>query len=144
MIHSEHNQEGLGIRRVNTKETFIYLLDLEIKRSRRYQEFLCIIEVKLIRSVRVPQGVAIEQCFKKLKDALAKETRATDVVGVLEENTIGILLPYADPESSALAESRFKGFLQPYDFEGRGCEVQMKRLCYPSDGTNTMDLIEKC
>ena len=146
MIPSGHMQRGEETRRIKNREAFLYFLDLEVKRARRYQEFLSIIVLRLLQSAQVPEDkfIPMEECDKTLKDVLAKEVRETDILGTLEKDKIAILLPYADAESSGLAQSRIKHFLKPYDFKGKGCEVEFRRLCFPVDGINTMDLIDKC
>jgi hypothetical protein len=143
MIPSQQSEKALETKRVKSRETFLYFLDQEVMRARRYREFFSIILLKLLGSDHFPSDVATESCCKTLTDVLVSETRETDILGTLEKNKIAVLLPYADQESSGLAQSRFKLFLRPYDFKRRGWEVELRRLCFPSDGTDTRDLVEK-
>jgi hypothetical protein len=143
MGESKQNLAVSDIRRIKSRETFLYFLDLEVKRARRYQDFFSIILLKLIKSSRRMQEVATETHYQTLTKVLAEEIRETDVLGVMQEDKIAILLPYANEESAELAQSRFHNFLKPYDFKSKGCEIEFKRFCFPLDGVNTADILKK-
>jgi hypothetical protein len=74
---------------------------------------------------------------------LGEEMRDSDILGALEENRLAILLPYADLLAGGDTRSRFENSLRYYDFSRDGYHVQIVQLCFPRDGTDTPDLVEK-
>jgi hypothetical protein len=69
--------------------------------------------------------------------------RDSDILGALEETRLAILLPYADLLAGGDTRSRFENSLRYYDFSRDGYYVEIEQLCFPRDGTDTADLIEK-
>jgi hypothetical protein len=69
--------------------------------------------------------------------------RDSDILGALEETRLAVLLPYADLLAGEDTRSRFENSLRYYDFSRGGYYVEIEQLCFPRDGTDTPDLIEK-
>jgi hypothetical protein len=46
-----------------------------------------------------------------------------------------------DPNAASHAQSRLEHSLEYYDFKKEGCEVKIVRICFPTDVSNTADLI---
>jgi len=137
----QNGTEGRG-ERVLGKELFLFLLDLEVKRARRYQNFLCLLFPRLKASSK-NNGDGFQICYQTLVDLLIDEMRETDLLGSLGENRLTILLPYADALAGGRAKSRFEDALKCYDFNGKGFEVMIDQICFPLNGTDTPDLIKK-
>jgi len=114
-----------------------------VKRARRYQNFLCILLLKLTRLLDHEEGNGIETCFHMAKNLLMEEIRESDIPGSLGENRLVVLLPYADVTAGGHAKSRLESSLKYLDFEKRGCEVVIDQICFPANGTNPADLIRK-
>jgi len=136
------NETGGRWERVLGKDLFLFLLDLEVKRARRYQNFLCLLFPKLKQSLK-DNGGGFQICYQTLVDLLIDEVRETDLLGSLGENRLVILLPYADALAGGRAKSRFEGALKYYDFNGKGFEVMIDQICFPINGTDTPELIKK-
>ena len=145
MNGSEDKSRGEGATgfRVLTEEMFLYLLDLEVKRARRYQNFISILLMKLAPSSRKRNGTDFEACHQTLTNLLKGEMRETDILGSLGRNGLVALLPYADVAAGRQAKARFEKALDCYDFRNKGYDVTVHQLCYPRNGTNTFDLIKK-
>jgi len=146
MIESgERLSEGTkpGRSRILNSDLFLFLLDLEVKRARRYQNFLSIILMKLVQDPSSNNGGQLKICYKALTDLLAGEIRETDILASLGENRIVALLPYADASAGSHAKSRLESILKYYDFRGKGYGVVVHRFCFPSNGTDTIDLLRK-
>ena len=79
----------------------------------------------------------------ELKEVLAQETRETDILRTMEEDKMAILLPYADAKSAQLAQHRFNDLIEPYVFVVKGSEINFKRFCFRSDGTTTVNILNK-
>lgn len=131
------------LNRVLSREIFLYLLDLEVKRSRRYQNFFCILIVKLKELPDHTDGKELPSCYQRLTHLLAEEARDSDVLGTLGEKRLAVILPYADMSSGSFTRSRFESSLQYCDFTREGYRVEVEQLCFPSDGADTPDLVRK-
>jgi len=140
-------EPGLMIKpapdRVLSRESFFHFLDLEVKRSRRYQNFFSILILKLAELHRHENSRELRACIQRLAHLLMEEMRDSDILGALEESRLAILLPYADLHAGGDTRSRFENTLRYYDFSREGYSVEIEQLCFPRDGTDTPDLIEK-
>ncbi len=130
--------------RILNRDLFLFILDVEVKRSRRYQNFLCLI---LFKMKQLPQGEGpdgLQVYCRKLSRLLMEETRESDIIGCLELDRLVVLLPYADMKAGAHVKSRFEDALKYYDFNKRkGVEIKIDQVCFPVNGTDAMDLIRE-
>lgn len=129
--------------RILNRELFLFLLDLEVKRARRYQNFLCLVFFKIKQFSQEDNGGALKACYKALGGLLMEEIRESDIIGSLDLNKLVVLLPYADLQGGSHVKSRFEDALRYYDFKSGGLEVMIDQVCFPVHGTGTMDLIRK-
>ena len=134
---------GLGTKRILSKDLFLYLLDLEVKRGRRYQNFLSILILDLVTLPQGDGGANLETTYQMLTALLKEEMRETDIFGALGENRLIVLLPYADLLAGDQAKSRFETVLEHYDFKSRGYKVKVHQVSFPTNGTDTADLMKK-
>ena len=134
---------GEGVDRILTREIFLYFLDLEVKRSRRYQNFFSILVLRLDEVPNRENGSGLQACYRRLSHLLAEEVRDSDILGALGEKRLAVILPYADLFSGGHTRSRFESSLQFYDFTRDGYRVVIEQVCYPRDGTDTSDLVRK-
>jgi len=126
-----------------TRETFLYFLDLEVKRSRRYQNFFTILVLKLAEVPDRENGDGLRACYRRLSHLLAEEMRDSDILGAVGEKRLAVILPYADLFSGGHTRSRFESSLQFYDFKKDGYQVVVEQLCFPRDATDTSDLVRR-
>ena len=134
-------KEAFG--RVLNRDLFLFLLDLEVKRARRYQNFLCLMLLKIKQRSKDEDGLDFHTCYETLSDLLSVEIRESDILGSLDGNRLVILLPYADVKAGNHAKSRFEETLKYYNFKNKGFEVMIDQISFPINGTSTMDLIRK-
>ena len=134
---------GEGVDRILTREIFLYFLDLEVKRSRRYQNFFSILVLRLDEAPNRENGNGLQACYRRLSLLLAEEMRDSDILGALGEKRLAVILPYADLFSGGHTRSRFESSLQFYDFNRDGYRVVVEQVCFPRDGTDTSDLVRK-
>ena len=133
---------GEGPGRIVDKEAFLFLLDYEVKRARRYQNFISLLLMRLTPA-NGDDSRDFNACYRILKSVLMEEMRETDILGTLAENELAALLPYADTLAGEHAKSRFENNLKDYDFKSKGYEVNVRQFCFPQNGTATGDLIRK-
>jgi PleD family two-component response regulator len=146
MTNSEDRPEegtGFGLKRILNKNLFFYLLDLEVKRARRYQNFYCILLLKLKRLSNHDDENSLQSCVQMVANFLTGEIRESDIMCSLGENNLAVLLPYADISAGGHVKSRLEGNLKYCDFKSMGCEVIINQVCFPSNGTNAIDLLKK-
>jgi len=134
---------GGGYGRVLNRDLFLFLLDLEVKRARRYQNFLCLMLLKVRQFSKDNNGGGLEICHDTLRNLLAEEVRESDIIGSCGANKIVVLLPYADVRAGAHVKSRFEDTLKYCDFKEKGFEILVDQVCFPIHGTDTMDLVRR-
>jgi GGDEF domain-containing protein len=140
----QSGKSGEGkLSRILNREIFLYLLDHEVKRARRYQDFFCVLILKLSRLPSHDNGKEQQACYQTLANLLVEELRDSDILGSLGEKGLAALLPFADSSAGGIAKSRFEGSLKYCDFQSEGYEVTVEQVCFPVDGTDTSGLIKK-
>jgi GGDEF domain-containing protein len=125
---------------VFSKQSFIFLLDLEIKRARRYQNYLSLLSLTfghLNPSLKNP-NISLKTFASLLKD----ELRDMDVVGQGgTANRILVMLPHADTAGAHKVRERLGQVLQDYGFGGKGLTIEIGEGCFPTHATNIDDLL---
>ena len=146
MVYSVDSSEKgaeVGLGRILNREIFLYLLDLEVKRARRYQNFFSVLILKLVQLSRKDNGSGLHNCYNQLSHLSQEEFRESDLLGSVGEDMLVALLPYADVSAGGKARSHFEASLEYYDFKKEGYEVRIDHICFPMDGTDTQSLIKK-
>jgi PleD family two-component response regulator len=133
----------MGLSPIFNRGIFLYLLDLEVKRARRYQNFFSVLILKIVPLSRKDDGRGLPSCVNQLSHLLREEFRESDILGSLGENKLAALLPYADVSAGGQARSHFQASLEYCDFQKEGYEVKIEQFCFPFDGTDTRDLLKK-
>lgn len=134
---------GGGSGRILARDMFLNLLDIEVKRARRYQNFFCILVMKLNQVARHDNGTLQNECYRKMTHLLEEELRESDILGTLGNDCVAALLPYGDDAAGDLTRTRFEGTLKYYDFKNDGYEVKIEQVCFPMDGTDTSDIVKR-
>jgi GGDEF domain-containing protein len=129
--------------RILNRDLFLFLLDLEVKRARRYQNFLCLMLLKIKQFSQEGDGKGLQEYNRTLSNLLTGEIRESDVIGSFELDRLGVLLPYADAKAGACVKSRFEDNLRYYEFESKGFEIVIDQVCFPINGSDTMELIKR-
>ncbi len=129
--------------RILNRDLFLFLLDLEVKRARRYQNFLSLVLFKIKQFPKECDGEGLKACYQTLSNLLMGEIRDSDIIGSLELNKLIVLLPYADVKAGTHVQSRFEDALKYYDFKSKGFEIMIDQVCFPVHGADTMDLVRK-
>ncbi len=129
--------------RILDRDLFFFLLDHEVKRARRYQNFLCLVLFKIKQAPQEDHGRGLNACYRTLSDLLIEEVRESDIIGSVALDKLIILLPYADLKAGARVKSRFEDVLKYYDFKSKGIEIMIEQVCFPVHGADMMDLFRK-
>ena len=136
-------ESGGGNGRVLGRDFFLHLLDLEVKRARRYQNFFCILVMRLNQLSNHDNGAHQSSCYRKLTHLLEDEFRESDILGAIDESSVAALLPYGDVTAGNNTRFRFEGCLKYLDFKTDGYEVAIDQVIFPMDGTDTTELVRK-
>jgi GGDEF domain-containing protein len=129
--------------RVLNRELFIYFLDFEVKRARRYQNYLSLLFMKFIHSSNAGDEKDLQTSYQTFTELIEEEFRETDLLGSLGEDRLAVLIPYADEETGKLVKSRFEKNLKHYDFKTNGFEIAVQQINFPINGTSAMDILKK-
>lgn len=129
--------------RILNRDLFLFILDVEVKRSRRYQNFLSLMLFKIKQFPPESDRGGLQACYRKLGHLLMEETRESDILGSLELDRLVVLLPYADMKAGTHVKSRFEDALKYYDFKNKGVEIMIDQVCFPINGSDAMDLIDR-
>jgi GGDEF domain-containing protein len=130
-------------RRITNRAMFLYMLELEVKRAQRYQNFFCILKLKLSQIPDYENGKGLQTCYQTLRHLLIEELRESDILGSLGDDQLAILIPYADVSAGGSARSRLEGSLKYFEFKNEGYEVMIDQISFPMDGTDMPDLVGK-
>ena len=134
---------GYGVRLFLSRELFLYVLDLEVERARRYQDFFCVLKLKLFPLPGQEEGKGLQKCHRSLTNWLREELRESDLLGSLGDDHLAVLLPYADLSVSRQVKSRLEDSLKYFGFQNDGYEVMIDQICFPKDAAVTKDLVSK-
>ena len=129
--------------RVLNREPFIYFLDFEVKRARRYQNYLSLLLMKFVRCHNEGDEKGFETSYQIFTELVEEEFRETDLLGSLGEDKLAVLIPYADAETGKIVKSRFEKNLKNYDFKTNGFEIAVQQINFPMNGTSAMDILKK-
>ncbi len=122
------------------RQGFLLLLDYEIKKAQRYQNYLSLLSLTFehLNSLREENSsVSLKTVGNLIKD----ELRETDVVGHSGTNRLMVMLPYADMAGAHKVRKRLKQILQDYRFDRKRLCVEISEVCFPTHGTTIDDLI---
>ena len=125
---------------VFNRQSFIFLLDLEIKKAQRYQNFLSLLSLTfdhLSSSLTDNLSVSLTTMCNLLKD----ELRDTDVIGQGGTNRLFVMLPYADVGGANKVRKRLEQILRDFGFGAKGFAVEIDEVCFPTHATNIEDLL---
>ncbi len=129
--------------RILNRELFLHLLDLEVKRAMRYQNFFCLLCLKVSPLANYQNGRSLQHFFETLTHRLRRELRESDVLGSLGNHQVAALLPYADVSAGCSARARFERNLEEFHFKIGGFQLTITQVCFPNDATETADLVRK-
>jgi len=126
---------------VLNRQSFLFLLDLEIKRAQRYQNFLSLLSLTfghLDPSVGEDASISLKTLANLVKD----ELRETDIVGQAAGNRILVMLPYVDMAGAHTVRERLEKILYEYGFGREGFAVVINEVCFPTHATSFNDLLQ--
>ncbi len=127
---------------VYKKEPFLFLLDMEINRAIRYQNYISLLLVETDPAIAEDKG--LRENIQVLASILLGEVRKTDIVGKLDKNRLSVILLNADRSASYFVKERLASTLANYGFPSfLSAGIKFALACFPSDSTDARNLLKK-
>ena len=125
--------------RVLSRDAFDFVLDTELKRAVRAQNFLTLVVLETRREWEGLMLSADEGAVGELAEIVGREVRATDPMGVDTRGRLAVLLLDADFEHSARVVDRVMGRVDSYEFP-TPLHIAVGAACYPTHAVDAPTL----
>ncbi|MBW2123982.1 MAG: diguanylate cyclase [Deltaproteobacteria bacterium] len=126
---------------VFVRDDFFQLLDLEIKRARRYQNLFGLLRFELFNTGKDTGGR--NKSLRPLLRLVREEIRETDLVGQTKKNEIMVLLPYCDSIGSEIVCGRLTNLVKDFHFGNDELKVLSGYVCFPMEGTDMGEILNR-
>lgn len=126
--------------RVLTPEAFTFVLNNELKRAVRSQNFLTLVIVSpMLRGVPAAGKAECDSAVPDVAMLVSREVRETDLISHTDLGQLSVVLLDADLKNSLGVIDRLLGRLEHYDFS-RPLNFQIGAACCPTDGADAETL----
>jgi hypothetical protein len=136
MTSSSFYEEG---SKVLTPGAFEFVLDSELKRAVRSQNFLTLVVVEASREWEGMMVTADNGTVQQMAQIISKEVRDTDLLGHTDTGTLALVLLDADFEHSARVIDRLVARIENYEFP-TALRVAVGAACYPTHAVDAPSL----
>lgn len=117
--------------RLLTSHAFEFVLDGELRRAVRSQNYLTLIVLEASREWDGMTMSADEGTVSEVAHIVEHEVRDTDVLGLTENGTLSLMLLDADYDNSAKVIDRLVQRIDNYDFP-TPLRISLGAACYPT------------
>jgi diguanylate cyclase (GGDEF)-like protein len=127
------------------RDFFLHLLELELKRSLRYQSFTSVLLVDI--PANRERGLGRTATFlEKVVTSLSSQIRVTDIIGSTREDTITVILLNCDKRSTSEVANRVSCWTSQYFGSNGNDGISGSRLgvgaaCFPTQATDCEHLL---
>ena len=128
--------------RLLTPGAFEFVLDSELKRAVRSQNFLTLVIVEASREWEGMMVTADDGTLHEVAQIIAREVRDTDVLGHAEKGTLALVLLDADFEHSSGVINRVVSRIENYEFPN-ALRIAVGAACYPTHAVDAESLKRK-
>jgi hypothetical protein len=122
-----------------TPGAFEFVLDNEIKRALRSQNFLTLVTIETTREWEGMMVAADEGTIHEMAAIIGKDVRDTDPLGHSDRGTLRLLLLDADFEQSTRIIERFVSSIESYEFPS-ALRFAVGAACYPTHAVDAESL----
>jgi GGDEF domain-containing protein len=122
-----------------TPGAFEFVLDSELKRAVRSQNFLTLIVVEASREWEGMTVTADDGTLQEVAQIIGKEVRDTDLIGHTEKGTLSLVLIDADFEHSSRVINRLVSRIEHYEFP-TALRLAVGAACYPTHAVDAESL----
>jgi diguanylate cyclase with GGDEF domain len=136
MTSSSFYEEG---SKLLTPGAFEFVLDNELKRSIRSQNYLTLVAVEASREWEGMTVTADEGTLQQVAQLIGREVRDTDLLGHIERGTLALVLLDADFEHSTRVIDRIVSRIESYEFP-TPIRIAVGAACYPTHAVDADSL----
>jgi len=136
MTSSSFYEEG---SKLLTPGAFEFVLDSELKRAVRSQNFLTLVTVEASREWDGVLVTADDGTVHEVAEIISKEVRDTDLIGHTEKGTLAVVLLDADYEHSTRVIDRLVARIENYEFPTQ-MRIAVGAACYPTHAVDAESL----
>lgn len=136
MTSSSFYEEG---SRLLTPGAFEFVLDSELKRAVRSQNFLTLVVIETSREWEGMMMTADDGTVHEVAQIVGREVRDTDVIGHTTRGTLALVLLDSDFEHSARVIDRLVSRIENYKFS-TALRLAVGAACYPTHAVDADSL----
>jgi GGDEF domain-containing protein len=125
--------------RLLTPNAFDFVLDGELKRAVRSQNFLTLVVLETKREWEGLMVTADDGTVEEVAQIVGREVRDTDLIGHTEKGTLSVVLLDADFDNSARVIDRLVQRIDDYDFP-TPLRISVGAACYPTHAVDAPSL----
>jgi GGDEF domain-containing protein len=125
--------------RVLTPHAFEFVLDGELRRAIRSQNFLTLVVLETHRQWEGLEVTADDGTVDEVASVIGREVRDTDLIGKTEKGTLSLVLLDADFDSSTRVIDRLVSRIDHYDFP-TPLRISVGAACYPTHAVDADSL----
>jgi len=122
-----------------TPAAFEFVLDGELKRAVRSQNFLTLVVVEASREWEGMMVTADDGTVHEVAQIIGKEVRDADLMGHTEKGTLSLVLIDADFEHSTRVIDRLVSRIENYEFP-TALRIAVGAACYPTHAVDAESL----
>lgn len=125
--------------RLLTPGAFEFVLDSELKRAVRSQNFLTLVTLETSREWEGMMVTADDGTLLEVAQVIGREVRDTDLLGHSDKGTLALVLLDADFEHSARVIDRVVARIDHYEFPAP-LRIAVGAACYPAHAVDAASL----
>jgi GGDEF domain-containing protein len=125
--------------RLLTPNAFEFVLDGELKRAVRSQNFLTLVVLETKREWEGLMVTADDGTIEEVATIVGREVHDTDLIGHTEKGTLSLVLLDADFDNSARVIDRLVQRIDSYDFP-TPLRISVGAACYPTHAVDSPSL----
>src|SRR6266446_2274399 len=125
--------------KVLTPGAFEFVLNSELKRAVRSQNFLTLVVVEASREWQGVTVTADDGTLQEVAQIIGKEVRDTDLIGHTDRGVLALVLLDADFEHSTLVIDRLVSRIENYEFP-TVLRIAVGAACYPTHAVDADSL----
>jgi hypothetical protein len=122
-----------------TPGAFDFVLDSELKRALRSQNFLTLVTVEASREWEGMMVTADDGTVQEVAQIISREVRDTDLIGHTDKGTLAVVLLDADFDNSARVIDRMVSRIENYGFQTT-LRIALGAACYPTHAVDAESL----
>jgi hypothetical protein len=125
--------------RLLTPGAFEFVLESELKRAVRSQNFLTLVTVEASREWEGMMVPADDGTLQEVALLIGREVRDTDFLGHTDKGTVALVLLDADFENSSRVIARVVSRIENYEFQN-ALRIAVGAACYPTHAVDAESL----